>query len=216
MRRLHQYVDIERDELLRRRFAAGTPAGPSPDGAGWLEVVWSNRSALRLSEERRVRPLTRLDIGMRRRLMRSADAGASAGPMWMWLGENGLPLSNATWQAVFRNANARCARFGLEVQAHPHALRHSFSVHILGLLLRQTVRALRLQAGETLSSAQVKRLLIGDPLRKLQLLLGHRSVESTYGYLDVLDEAQEIVLAALHEWDEQADALARLRLEAAA
>lgn len=214
LKRLHQYVDVERDGLLRRRFAAGKPLPASPDDAGWVEVAWSNRSALRLSEERRVRPYGRVDVGMRRRLMRTAGAGGTAGPMWMWLGENGLPLSNASWQAVFRNANARCERFGLDVQAHPHALRHSFAVHTLGLLLRQTVRALRLQADDMLSSAQVKRLLIGDPLRKLQLLLGHRSLESTYGYLDVLDEAQEIVLAALHEWDEQADALSRLRLEA--
>jgi hypothetical protein len=46
-------------------------------------------------------------------------------------------------------------------------------------------------------------------LRRLQLLLGHRNSDTVFIYLDMLDEAQEIVLAALREWDEQAEALAR-------
>ena len=70
-----------------------------------------------------------------------------------------------------------------------------------------------MEPGETLMSQQVKRLLVGDPLRKLQLLLGHRQRETVFVYLDVLDEAQEIVLSALREWDEQAEALSRVRLE---
>jgi integrase len=87
---------------------------------------------------------------------------------------------------------------------------------MLGLLLRHTVRALRREQGATLMSQQVKRLLIGDPLRKLQLLMGHARRETTLLYLDVLDEAQEIVLAALDEWDRQADqaaALSRVQLD---
>jgi hypothetical protein len=81
---------------------------------------------------------------------------------------------------------------------------------MLGLMLRQTVQALRAGPGETVTSQQVKRLLIGDPLRRLQLLLGHRQIATTFTYLNVLDEAQEIVLAALREWDEEAEALARV------
>jgi hypothetical protein len=84
---------------------------------------------------------------------------------------------------------------------------------MLGLLLRQTVRALRREPGETLMSQQVKRQLVGDPLRRLQLLLGHRHRETTFVYLDVLDEAQQIVLAALHDWDERAEALTRVPAE---
>jgi integrase len=87
---------------------------------------------------------------------------------------------------------------------------HTFAVHMLGLLLRQTMRALHKQDGTTVSGEQIKRLLIGDPLRKLQLLLGHQSLATTFVYLDVLDEAQEIVLSALREWDEQTEALQRV------
>jgi hypothetical protein len=78
---------------------------------------------------------------------------------------------------------------------------------MLGLLLRQTVRALGMQNDRRLTHAQVKRLLIGNPMRRLQLLLGHSQESTVYAYLDVLDEAQEIVLSALDEWDAQAAAL---------
>ena len=52
---------------------------------------------------------------------------------------------------------------------------------------------------------------MGNPLRRLQLLLGHASEATVYAYLDVLDEAQEIVAAALEHWDSQAAALAAAR-----
>ena len=54
----------------------------------------------------------------------------------------------------------------------------------------------------------MKRLLVGNPLRRLQLLLGHAQEATVYTYLDVLDEAQEIVASALARWDAQAGALA--------
>ena len=44
------------------------------------------------------------------------------------------------------------------------------------------------------------RRILGDPLQKLQYLLGHASVTSTYIYLDSLAEAQELVEAAADRW----------------
>ncbi len=44
------------------------------------------------------------------------------------------------------------------------------------------------------------RRILGDPLQKLQHLLGHASVTSTYIYLDSLAEAQELVDAAADRW----------------
>ncbi|MFE2867866.1 tyrosine-type recombinase/integrase [Embleya sp. NPDC059259] len=206
LRGLHHYVEIERDELVRRKAAAG--AYGSRSGLG---VRSAGRHALVLADGKS-RPYSRLDIEERRSLGHVGGSTPGA-PLWLWLGEDGTPLTRSAWQAVFRAANERCARFGLDVRAHPHALRHTFSVHMLGLLLRQTVRAMRRQPGETLMSEQVKRVLIGDPLRRLQMLLGHRNRETVFIYLDVLDEAQEIVLAALREWDDESEALSRVRLE---
>jgi site-specific recombinase XerD len=113
-------------------------------------------------------------------------------------------VAPATWQSVFARANARCERSGTGVSVTPHTLRHSFAVHMLGLLLRQTVAALGEDPARTHTSAQVKRLLVGNPLRRLQLLLGHAQEATVCTYLDVLDEAQEIVASALARWDAQA------------
>jgi site-specific recombinase XerD len=44
------------------------------------------------------------------------------------------------------------------------------------------------------------RRMLGDPLQKLQHLLGHASITSTYIYLDSLNEAQELVEAAVDRW----------------
>ena len=65
-----------------------------------------------------------------------------AGPLALWLSTDGRPVAPATWQSVFARANARCERFEVGVSVTPHVLRHSFAVHMLGLLLRQTVAAL--------------------------------------------------------------------------
>jgi integrase len=81
---------------------------------------------------------------------------------------------------------------------------------MLGLLLRETIRALGRREDRHLTRAELKRLLIGNPMRKLQLLLGHAQESTVYVYLDVLDEAQEIVLAAMAEWDSQAAVLAQV------
>jgi integrase len=117
---------------------------------------------------------------------------------------------------VFARANARCQGFGLDLRVSPHTLRHCFAVHMLGLLLRQTVIALGEDPGRNVTSAQVKRLLVGNPLRTLQQLLGHASEATVYAYLDVLDEAQEIVAAALGRWDADAARLSAVGGEAGA
>jgi site-specific recombinase XerD len=205
LRDMHHYLEIERDELVHRKLATGSYA----QATDWMGVVSSNRTSLRMAvgARKQYRDLTIKD----RLLLRQMDGTRSGAPLWLWLGEDGQPLARSTWQAVFRRANERCARLGLDLEVHPHKLRHTFAVHMLGLLLRQTVKALRLEPGESLMSQRVKRVLVGDPLRRLQLLLGHRHRETVFIYLDVLDEAQEIVLAALRDWDEQAEALTRVR-----
>ncbi|MGW4689686.1 tyrosine-type recombinase/integrase [Streptomyces sp. NPDC004244] len=203
-RSVHAYIEVERDALVARCSRRGVYAGE----AGVLVVREARAGRLVVIEgERRARALGRLELADRRRLR----WGCGGGPVWLWLGDGGRPMEPSAWQAVFRRANERCRSFGLDFDVHPHTLRHTFAVHMLGLLLRETVRALRMDDRASLTSAQMKRLLIGDPLRRLQLLLGHRRLETVFQYLDVLDEAQEIVLAALDRWDEQAQVAAELR-----
>jgi site-specific recombinase XerD len=203
---LHRYARLERDELITRVAADYgfrlTEGHVRVRQAGPLSVMFAEGGSTGLG---------RLGPRDRRALMLVNGDGEPAGPAALWLGTDGQPLAPSTWQSVFRRANSRCARFGLDFRVHPHTLRHSFAVHMLGLLLRQTVAALGDQhAAGSLTSAQVKRLLVGNPLRKLQLLLGHRSEATVYAYLDVLDEAQEIVASALEQWEVQAAAFAQL------
>ncbi|MGW6394265.1 tyrosine-type recombinase/integrase [Streptomyces sp. NPDC055103] len=204
-RDLRHYVGMERDELVQRHRARGVYEA----AAEWLPVRRANRHAL-VIENGTSWSYSRIGAADRARLVQVDGRGSTVGPLCLWLGENGLPLRRSTWQSVFQRANERCASFGLDFDVHPHTLRHTFAVHMLGLLLRQTVRALGMREDRRFTHAEVKRLLIGNPLRKLQLLLGHRHEATVYTYLDVLDEAQEIVLAALGDWDEQAAAFERI------
>ena len=51
------------------------------------------------------------------------------------------------------------------------------------------------------------RRVIGDPLQKLQRLLGHASIASTYIYLDSLDEARMLVDKAAGDFADTLDDL---------
>jgi hypothetical protein len=65
---------------------------------------------------------------------------------------------------------------------------------MLTLLLREQVAWVVSERSRYLGSAY--RRMIGDPLLKLQRLMGHSRIESTYIYLDHLADSQEIVDAA--------------------
>jgi site-specific recombinase XerD len=202
LRGLHQYLEIERDELVTRCRARGY-YDRMTDPVG---VRSAGRYALTLEEGKRSWAYAKIDADRRRHLTWMVG-GHSSGPLLLWLGDRGEPVLPSTWQSIFRRANKRCAKLGIPLEVHPHTLRHTFAVHMLGLLLRQTVRALGKRENPQVTRAELKRLLIGNPMRKLQLLLGHSNESTVYTYLDVLDEAQEIVMAALAEWDEQSAAL---------
>lgn len=203
VRALDRYARIERGELITRIAAAG---GYTAGGQA-VAVRRAGRTGVSLAGGGAV-PYGRLSPQTRGRLLLVTGDGEVAGPLALWVSAGGQPVAPATWQSVFARANARCERFGVGVSLSPHTLRHSFAVHMLGLLLRQTVAALGEDPARTHTSARVKRLLVGNPLRRLQLLLGHAQESTVYTYLDVLDEAQEIVASALARWDEQAGALA--------
>ncbi|MGQ4363543.1 tyrosine-type recombinase/integrase [Streptomyces sp. SAS_272] len=198
LRQVHHFLAVERDAIIARCVAEDRF---SPTGADWT-VIRAGRYALALDGVSRSWPYGRIGVAERRRLVRR-----NGEPLWLWLADDGRLLAPAAWQAVFRRANARCASFGIGIEVHPHTLRHTYAVYMLGLLLRQTVRALGRRLDGPVSRAELRRLLIGNPMRTLQLLLGHAREATVYTYLDVLDEAQEIVLGALAQWDAQSVAL---------
>lgn len=70
----------------------------------------------------------------RRRLVTTAGD-----PLALWLDEAGRPMTPAAWAVAFRRASARCRSFGLDLLVTPHALRHTFPVHMLSMLIREQI-----------------------------------------------------------------------------
>lgn len=127
-------------------------------------------------------------------------------PLALFLGRGARPLRPEAWERVFEAASARCAGFesvNLPNVGHvtPHMLRHTFAVHTLSALLTEQVQRSQMQ-GEP--GAVALRHVAENPVRRLQKLLGHSHVSTTYIYLDCLDEANELVDAALERWDSDA------------
>ena len=118
-------------------------------------------------------------------------------PAWLWLTSTGMPLRPGSWETIFERACQRCSRFGIDLDVHPHTLRHCFAVHLLAELIRHQLDQAR-SPGDRYGAAYAR--MLGDPLRRLQGLLGHSSIRSTYTYLDSVDAAQELVDEAVDAW----------------
>ncbi len=188
---LYDYARIERENAVGKRGGRVIPSNArpilaAPNGRRSLRVVDGDREA--------VVSVDRLSPTERARLV---DADTFA-PLSLWLTETGRPMTMPAWEAVFMRASARCQALGLEIDVTPHMLRHAFAVHMLALLLREQVSWVA--GGGAGQGGSVYRRLIGDPLLKLQRLMGHSRIESTYIYLDHLDESQAIVDAAVDQW----------------
>ncbi|MFE7114123.1 tyrosine-type recombinase/integrase [Streptomyces sp. NPDC057654] len=212
LRAWHHYLSIERSAVVEQARARGRYVGLEE----FVPVGRAGRHALTVVGSSRAWSYSKIGVGVRQNLFRVDAAGLPREPLALWLGEDGYPLKPSTWQSAFRRANERCASFGIDIDVSPHTLRHVFAVQMLGLMLRQTIRALGQRADRRFTRAELERLLFGSPMRKLQLLLGHAHEWTVYIYLDLLDEFQEIVLSALAEWDIQVAALEAVAAEAAA
>lgn len=212
LRSWHHYLAIERDAVVQRARARGHFA----EVEDFVPVRRAGRHALTVAGSTRAWSYSKIGVEPRRKLFRVDAAGRPQEPLALWLGEDGQPLKPSTWQSAFRRANERCASFGIDLMVTPHVLRHVFAVQMLGLMLRQTIRALGQSEDRHFTRAELKRLLFGSPMRKLAKLLGHAQESTVYIYLDLLDEFQEIVLSALAEWDAQVAALEAVRVEAEA
>ncbi len=183
---ISDYVDLERTISAAR----SKPSVPNP-------LWWMPESGKAADTSgKRVR-LDRLTPGERCRALIGAPGQAQHA--LLWLTEGGQPVPSATWEAAFRRACARCRSFGIEVEVTPHTLRHTFAVNMLSMLIREQIGTV-FDPHDRHGAAY--RRILGDPLQKLQHLLGHASITSTYIYLDSLAEAQELVDAAADRWAE--------------
>jgi site-specific recombinase XerD len=194
LHRLADYVAIERANALTNFRDSGSIVvadGPTRGAIGLIDVTGQVRSV-------------RLDVlspTERRRLVTS-----SGEPMILWLNEAGRPMTSPAWAAVFRRASMRCRTLGIDLDVTPHALRHTFAVHMLSMLIREQIGAVLADGAPDEPGSAAYRRMIGDPLQKLQRLLGHASIASTYIYLDSLEESRALVEAAAERWGAAVDA----------
>ena len=200
LRRLNDYAELERANavaIFAARMAGSKLKMPvTMSGADRHSVLIDDGDG-----PRRVR-LDLLSPENRSRLICRSHNGAPE-PALLWLTEAGLPVAAATWESIFRRASRRCRDHGIDIDVCPHSLRHTFAVHMLEMLIREQIGAVLDSRNGTAAGAgdAAYRRMIGDPLQKLQRLMGHASIASTYIYLDSLEESRALVDAAVIRWD---------------
>lgn len=110
----------------------------------------------------------------------------------VFLSQKGTPLSARTLQSLFKSISKR-----VNIHFTPHGCRHTFAVYQLEAMIKRMAINLR-ELRER--GADAYRQILLDPLRQLQLLLGHSSISTTYIYLDFLEESEALVDASLNDW----------------
>lgn len=190
LKRLHEYVALDRANVLTRRSQPDSGSIEHP-----IRVISHDRGRL-LLEKDTVR--ASVDVLAPRERGRLVWAETTE-PLSLWLTEGARPMPPAAWEAVFRRASARCRRFGIDLDVTPHMLRHTFASHMLSLLVREQIGWVLDERRSPIGAGY--RRLIGDPLLKLQRLLGHSRIESTHIYLDCMEESQEMIDAAVEAWE---------------
>ena len=139
----------------------------------------------------------------RRKVFVEGDDGLE--PATLWLTESGMPMPYETWKKVFAVASARCVSQSVDISCHPHMLRHSFALRMLVTLMHTFDR----RFGLTPQQRDEYRKLLGDPYVCVQMMLGHRSRETTENiYLEPVKGLQvDLFLNGDGEDDESASAL---------
>ncbi len=195
LRRIHDYVEIERDNCLQNiSLREGHDFWSTQD-----VVIRTSESKYRMVGNANVQSVNEATFDRRRTLVERQGDG-NAQPVGLWMSDRGSMLSQESWRGIFKDACARCAAFGFPMEVTPHTLRHTFAVHMLQRLIETMISKTDIAQLKADVDAAKYRRLIADPLRILQRMLGHSSLETTYQYLTHLDEAVEIADLALDLW----------------
>lgn len=113
-------------------------------------------------------------------------------PTEVFLSERGTALSQRSVQTFFAGASKATG-----IRLTPHGCRHTFAVYQLeAMIKRMAINLKELKSG----GADAYRQVLNDPLRQLQLLLGHSQLSTTYIYLDFLEESEVLVEESLADW----------------
>ena len=149
------------------------------------------------------RDILRPDLVERAR--RAGRMPEDEGPPELWLSQSGLPMTDNAWEWLFRKASAATG-----IKATPHTLRHTFAVYVLSRLISLTIGSLadaKKEAKRVVAAPHtIYDSLFGDPLRKVQKLLGHERYDTTFIYLDALGNDDLVTDEALAVFDEVMDA----------
>ncbi len=192
LRAAWDYAQFERPGIVD----AGT-------GRGLYEDGWTVGSASRRGLRTSGRPVPWAQAGPVLRASTLTQADDRREPVALWLTRDGRPMSTSTWQEIFDAANRRCARLDVDVHVTPHMLRHTFAVETLSALVRVHLRRAAEGQSPTERAQAAYAWLTGDPIRRVQLLLGHRSEATTRRYLGSVHQVEELVDAAMREWEDR-------------
>jgi integrase len=140
---LARYINVTRRAAVKRAQKAGRYDTIDPIWVDHIEVRARHGEVL-VTTGGAEWPMKDLDVKTRMRLMRNRDSGAHAGPepLWLWLGEDGLPMNPKGWGTILHRASERfkseCERLGRPkrdiILLSPHSLRFSYALYVLVVL----------------------------------------------------------------------------------
>lgn len=110
----------------------------------------------------------------------------------VFIARSGNNLSARSVQSIFQEKSKIT-----KIKLTPHGCRHTFAVYQLeAMIKRMAINLIELKKGGSNSYHQ----LLNDPLRELQKLLGHAGINTTYIYLNFLEDSEALVDESFADW----------------
>lgn len=201
-RRLLRYITVQRSHAVAGRLSDRGEYRPPSDA---ILVTPCGGGEVLVHGARKPKKLAAFGVRDRRRMV-ECRSGRYMGPAQLFVTESGAPMERSSWNDVFESASGRvvehsAGRLGAPGAAgvSPHDLRHTYAVNFLSKLYQRLMLTTDPATLDT-AAGQLRTRMLKDPLRTLQLRLGHRSIMSTFVYLQYIEEAQDMAHDAAAEW----------------